>query len=116
MTPGPMLDTTRIPLQPSSALLAPQPPARLQVKVDKHITFEIWDLAGQANLRPSWASYYQATHAVVVVADSTDRARLGILKQSCSSSCSMSTWRAHASSSTPTSKTWWVGVGGWRAG
>lgn len=53
-----------------------------QVKVpDSNLTFEIWDLAGQANLRPSWAAYYASTHAVVVVADSTDRARLGILKQ-----------------------------------
>ena len=43
-----------------------------QVKVDS-LTFEIWDLAGQANLRPSWATYYAATHAVIVVADSTDR-------------------------------------------
>ncbi|KAI7846070.1 hypothetical protein COHA_000436 [Chlorella ohadii] len=52
-----------------------------QVKVSKHITFEIWDLAGQANLRPSWSNYYQATNAIIVVADSTDRARIGILKQ-----------------------------------
>lgn len=35
--------------------------------------FEIWDLAGQANLRPSWSNYYQATNAIIVVADSTDR-------------------------------------------
>lgn len=40
---------------------------------DSNLTFEIWDLAGQANLRPSWAAYYASTHAVVVVADSTDR-------------------------------------------
>ncbi|PSC72280.1 ADP-ribosylation factor 5 [Micractinium conductrix] len=53
-----------------------------QVKVpDSNLTFEIWDLAGQANLRPSWAAYYAATHAVIVVADSTDRARIGILRQ-----------------------------------
>jgi GTPase SAR1 family protein len=39
------------------------------------------DLAGQANLRPSWASYYANTNAVIVVADSTDRARTGILRQ-----------------------------------
>lgn len=52
-----------------------------QVKVDSNLTFEIWDLAGQANLRPSWAAYYTSTHAIIVVADSTDRARVGILKQ-----------------------------------
>ena len=37
------------------------------------MTFEVWDLAGQANLRPSWASYYAQTNAILVVADSTDR-------------------------------------------
>lgn len=107
------------------------PPPPEQVKMDSHITFEIWvrakrccqgcaaaaaavasaeccghglaggaagganagaaawamlvptcptppigllqDLAGQANLRPSWAQYYQSTHAVIVVADASDR-------------------------------------------
>lgn len=52
-----------------------------QVKVDGSLTFEIWDLAGQANLRPSWAAYYAASNAIIVVADCSDRARLGILKQ-----------------------------------
>lgn len=51
-----------------------------QVKYE-NLQFEIWDLAGQANLRPSWASYYANTNAVIVVADSTDRARTGILRQ-----------------------------------
>ena len=34
----------------------------------------------QANLRPSWAAYYAQTQAVIVVVDSTDRARMGIVK------------------------------------
>eukprot|EP00193_Tetraselmis_chui_P003833 CAMPEP_0177759790 /NCGR_PEP_ID=MMETSP0491_2-20121128/4917_1 /TAXON_ID=63592 /ORGANISM="Tetraselmis chuii, Strain PLY429" /LENGTH=184 /DNA_ID=CAMNT_0019275637 /DNA_START=377 /DNA_END=931 /DNA_ORIENTATION=+ len=46
----------------------------------KNLQFEIWDLGGQANLRPSWATYYRSTDAVILVVDSTDRARMGILK------------------------------------
>ena len=41
---------------------------------------QVWDLGGQANLRPSWATYYRATDAVIVVIDSTDRARASIAK------------------------------------
>jgi len=46
----------------------------------KNLTFEIWDLGGQANLRPSWTTYYRSTDAVILVVDSTDRARTAILK------------------------------------
>ena len=42
--------------------------------------FEVWDLGGQASLRPSWAAYYKATDAVIMVVDSTDRARAGVAK------------------------------------
>ena len=41
---------------------------------------QVWDLGGQANLRPSWATYYRGTDAAIVVVDSTDRARIGIVK------------------------------------
>ena len=41
---------------------------------------QVRDLGGQANLRPSWATYYRATDAVIVVIDSTDRARASIAK------------------------------------
>ncbi|KAK9804160.1 hypothetical protein WJX73_006716 [Symbiochloris irregularis] len=46
----------------------------------KNLTFEVWDLGGQASLRPSWASYYKATDAIILVLDSTDRARVRIAK------------------------------------
>lgn len=46
----------------------------------RNLTFEVWDLGGQASLRPSWASYYRSTDAVIVVLDSTDRARVRIAK------------------------------------
>ena len=46
----------------------------------KNLQFEVWDLGGQANLRPSWATYYKSTDALIMVVDSTDRARIGIAK------------------------------------
>ena len=46
----------------------------------KNLQFEVWDLGGQANLRPSWATYYRTTDALIMVVDSTDRARIGIAK------------------------------------
>ncbi|KAJ6800351.1 putative ADP-ribosylation factor-like protein 5 [Iris pallida] len=48
--------------------------------VYKNIRFEVWDLGGQDRLRASWATYYRGTHAVIVVIDSTDRARISIMK------------------------------------
>ncbi|KAK6254867.1 hypothetical protein SCA6_016172 [Theobroma cacao] len=41
---------------------------------------QVWDLGGQERLRTSWATYYRGTHAVIVVIDSTDRARITIMK------------------------------------
>ncbi|MCG8390101.1 MAG: ADP-ribosylation factor-like protein [Cytophagales bacterium] len=46
----------------------------------KNLTFEIWDLGGQANLRAAWAAYLKGTNAVIMVVDSTDRARVDITK------------------------------------
>jgi GTPase SAR1 family protein len=41
---------------------------------------QMWDLGGQAALRTSWPVYYKHTDAIIVVVDSTDRARLGLVK------------------------------------
>jgi len=46
-----------------------------------YLSHQVWDLGGQANLRPSWATYFPSTDAVIMVVDSTDRARVGIAKQ-----------------------------------
>lgn len=46
----------------------------------KNVHFEVWDLGGQATLRPSWTSYYKSTDALVMVVDSTDRARINSVK------------------------------------
>ncbi|KAL1294590.1 ADP-ribosylation factor-like protein 5 [Arachis ipaensis] len=48
--------------------------------VYKNIRFEVWDLGGQERLRTSWATYYRGTHAVIAVIDSSDRARISIMK------------------------------------
>ncbi|KAF4351942.1 hypothetical protein F8388_002304 [Cannabis sativa] len=48
--------------------------------VYKNIRFEVWDLGGQDRLRTSWATYYRGTHSIIVVIDSTDRARISIMK------------------------------------
>eukprot|EP00798_Chlamydomonas_sp_ICE-L_P031142 gene31142-6282_t len=46
----------------------------------RNLALQIWDLGGQQNLRPFWASYYKNTDAVILVVDSTDRARVGVTK------------------------------------
>ncbi|KAJ7294116.1 hypothetical protein O6H91_Y002500 [Diphasiastrum complanatum] len=46
----------------------------------KNIKFEVWDLGGQERLRTSWATYYRGTHAIILVVDSTDRARIAVIK------------------------------------
>ena len=46
----------------------------------KNLTFEMWDLGGQASLRPSWSMYFEGTDAIILVVDSTDRARMSIIQ------------------------------------
>ncbi|KAK7278372.1 hypothetical protein RJT34_23400 [Clitoria ternatea] len=41
---------------------------------------QVWDLGGQERLRTSWATYYRGTNAVIAVIDSSDRARVSIMK------------------------------------
>jgi len=43
-------------------------------------SFQVWDLGGQERLRTSWATYYRGTHAVIAVIDSSDRARISLMK------------------------------------
>lgn len=51
-----------------------------RVKLE-NVSFEIWDLGGQASLRPTWSMYLKGVDAVIIVIDSTDRVRLPIAKQ-----------------------------------
>ena len=46
----------------------------------RNVRFQVWDLGGQDKLRKVWATYYCGAHAVVLVVDSTDRARLGVVR------------------------------------
>lgn len=40
-----------------------------------------WDLGGQESLRATWSTYFVGTHAVMMVVDSQDRERIGIVKE-----------------------------------
>lgn len=46
----------------------------------KNVKFMMWDLGGQDSLRAGWRTYFHGTHAVVVVVDSTDRQRIGLVR------------------------------------
>merc|ERR1711934_130654 len=46
-----------------------------------NIKFQVWDLGGQESLRPYWSTYYQNTHAVIMVVDSSDRERVAVTKE-----------------------------------
>ncbi|KAJ4460069.1 putative ADP-ribosylation factor 1 [Paratrimastix pyriformis] len=41
----------------------------------------VWDLGGQATIRPYWKLYYQNCGAIVFVVDSSDTRRLGVSRQ-----------------------------------
>ena len=47
----------------------------------QNLTFQMWDLGGQSELRPYWRCYFPKTNAIVFVIDSTDKERLNIVKQ-----------------------------------
>lgn len=51
-----------------------------RVKMD-NVSFEVWDLGGQASMRTSWGMYLKGVDAIIVVIDSTDRVRIPIAKQ-----------------------------------
>ncbi|OQV15523.1 ADP-ribosylation factor-like protein 5A [Hypsibius exemplaris] len=45
------------------------------------IRFVMWDLAGQESLRISWTSYYSSAEFLILVVDSMDRERVGLVKE-----------------------------------
>ncbi|CAH7668716.1 arf/Sar family protein [Phakopsora pachyrhizi] len=47
----------------------------------KNLKIRMWDLGGQTSLRSSWSTYYSQAKALIMVIDSTDRARLSLAKQ-----------------------------------
>jgi ADP-ribosylation factor-like protein 1 len=46
----------------------------------QNLTFQMWDLGGQSELRPYWRCYFSKTNAIVFVIDSTDKDRLDTVK------------------------------------
>lgn len=49
--------------------------------VHRNVRFQVWDLGGQEKLRRVWSTYYVGAHAVVLVIDSMDRERLGLVRE-----------------------------------
>ncbi|KAK8480801.1 hypothetical protein V6N11_073152 [Hibiscus sabdariffa] len=42
----------------------------------KNISFTVWDVGGQDNIRPLWRHYFQNTQGLIIVVDSNDRDRV----------------------------------------
>ncbi|XP_055837040.1 ADP-ribosylation factor 2-like [Episyrphus balteatus] len=42
----------------------------------KNICFTVWDVGGQAKIRPMWRHYFQNTKGIIFVVDSSDRERI----------------------------------------
>ena len=41
----------------------------------KHVSFTVWDVCGQGNIRPLWKHYFQGCEGLVYVVDSVDAVR-----------------------------------------
>eukprot|EP00457_Paulinella_chromatophora_P014110 gb/GEZN01014490.1/.p1 GENE.gb/GEZN01014490.1/~~gb/GEZN01014490.1/.p1 ORF type:complete len:249 (+),score=51.44 gb/GEZN01014490.1/:143-889(+) len=54
--------------------------SNVETVVHKNIQFQVWDLGGQASLRKGWETYYAGTNAVVLVVDSSDTQRIGLVR------------------------------------
>lgn len=46
----------------------------------KNIDFLMWDIGGQETIRQHWSSYFMNAKALIMVVDSTDKERLGIVR------------------------------------
>lgn len=59
-----------------------QPTIGSNVEEVKHenITFQVWDLGGQENLRANWSTYFEETDAVIFVVDSNDQENMVLAK------------------------------------
>jgi signal recognition particle receptor subunit beta len=47
----------------------------------RNVKMVCWDLGGQESLRATWSTYFVGTHAIMMVVDSTDRERIGTVKE-----------------------------------
>ncbi|XP_019181830.1 PREDICTED: ADP-ribosylation factor 2-like [Ipomoea nil] len=46
-----------------------------KIKLDKNMSFTVWDVGGQDKIRPLWRHYFQNTQGLILVVDSNDRDR-----------------------------------------
>ena len=46
----------------------------------RNVRFQVWDLGGQDKLRKVWSTYFVGAHAIILVVDSTDRERIGLVR------------------------------------
>jgi ADP-ribosylation factor-like protein 1 len=47
----------------------------------KGLTFSLWDLGGQTNMRPYWRCYLANTDAIIYVVDSVDKERIELARK-----------------------------------
>lgn len=47
----------------------------------RNMRFQVWDLGGQDMLRQTWRTYFINTHALIMVVDSADVARLDLARK-----------------------------------
>ena len=47
----------------------------------KNVTFNVWDVGGQDNIRPLWRHYYTGTQGLIFVVDCADRDRIDEARQ-----------------------------------
>lgn len=45
------------------------------------LTFSLWDLGGQTNMRPYWRCYLNNTSAIIYVVDSVDKDRISLARK-----------------------------------
>ena len=47
----------------------------------KNLTLQVWDIGGQDKIRKLWGHYYEGTHCLIFVVDSSDRSRLAEVRE-----------------------------------
>lgn len=60
---------------------APTVGSNHEVYTYKNMKLGLIDIAGQSSHRQSWSQYFQATSGVILVIDSSDQARMDVVKQ-----------------------------------
>ncbi|XP_065904624.1 uncharacterized protein [Dysidea avara] len=50
------------------------------VQPTKNVSFTVWDICGQDNVRPLWKHYFHGSEGLIYVMDSADRSRLSVAK------------------------------------